>query len=205
MFSMFTNFLRLWTNLMTVQAVIFVETFTQTSSFFLFLFCFIIICTSLMQFKAHLLVVSMSKFADVMEQRAWANRWELLAIMFVIFSSFMLENIYLSKVSIFFLLACQFLPQIFKNTINGYRSVPDVPYTIASFIFTLYFPMYLYAIDDNILFIRPDKIFAMIIICFAGFQVGVIKIQQTHPRFLIPRSIRRQMIARRRANMHDYE
>lgn len=144
-------------------------------------------------------MISISKFQDVLEQRAWANRWELFGLVFIIFSSIWLEGIYLWKPAVFLLIACQFAPQIYKSTVNGYRSVPDLPYAFASLAYTLFLPLYMYGVEGNVLFIRPDSAFTMAILTAVTFQLFTIKIQQSRPRFLIPRGIRKLMLARRRA------
>lgn len=75
---------------------------------------------------------------------------------------------------------------------NGYRSVPDLNYAVSSFAYTLYLPLYMYAVDQNILFVRPDYFFVFFTLSIVFFQIAAIKIQQTQPRFLIPRSIRHE-------------
>lgn len=49
MFSLLTNFLRLWTNLLTVQIIVFVQEYSRTYffDFFFFLISFSIVCTSI--------------------------------------------------------------------------------------------------------------------------------------------------------------
>lgn len=97
------------------------------------------------------------------------------------------------------------MPQLIKNSIEGYRNVPKMSYIITSLAYTLYLPIYMYAFDDNILFVRPDFKFAVFLFFFAIFQIVTIKIQQKYPRFLIPRSMRLRLQAQRLANAHQYE
>ena len=77
---------------------------------------------------------------------------------------------------IFFLISCQFLPQIYTNTINGYRLVPDINYAMISLLFTLFLPLYMYSFDLNIFFIRPDPVFVLILVSIVLFQIITLKI-----------------------------
>lgn len=205
MFSLLTNFLRLWTNIVTVQAVIFAEAYSGTDSFFLFLFTFAIVCTGIVQFKSQLVVQSLTMFEDPYEQRAWANKWELFALIFTLLSSLWLERIYMSLPLLFLVMGCQFIPQIIKNTIHGYRGVPDLGYAALSLLFCLYLPIYMHGIEGNILFLRPHPAFVYLTLTAAVLQLAILKIQQTRPRFLIPRKYREALMARRLGAVHQYE
>ena len=62
MFSLISNYLCFLSNILTIQAMIFVMNYGQSDSFFIVLFCLCIICLSLLQFRAHLTVISINKF-----------------------------------------------------------------------------------------------------------------------------------------------
>ena len=204
MFSLTTNFLRFWTNIVTVQAVLFVETQSGSDSFFLFLFCMVIGCTGMVQFKSQLIVLSLERHGDPIEQRAWANRWELCALIFTLISSLFLEQIFMSLPMLFLLMGCQFVPQIYKNTINGYRGVPDLSYAAISLVFCLYLPLYMHGVEQNVVFLRPQYNFVVATLTAVVLQLGILKIQQSRPRFLLTRKMR-EAILTRRGQFHRYE
>ena len=103
------------------------------------------------------------------------------------------------------ILSCQFIPQIIRNTLKGYRHVPELSYPVAFFAFNLYFPLYIYSFDRNIFFLRPDKSFVFLIVLIVSLQLYALKIQQRSPRFLMPRALRVAYLTRMRSNYYKYE
>lgn len=77
--------------------MVFVMNYGQSDNFFLMVFNMSILCLSLMQFRAQLTVISIEKFDDEFLQRAWANRWEMLALITIFLTSLNIERIFLSK------------------------------------------------------------------------------------------------------------
>ena len=100
----------------------------------------------------------------------------MIALISMIISTLYLEQIFLSKPAVLLILSCQFIPQIVRNTLNGYRHVPDLSYPIGFFIFNLYFPLYIYCFDNNIFFLRADSRFALVILLTVFLQIYALKI-----------------------------
>lgn len=109
-FSLLTNILRFWSNIQTIQVIIFVETAFGLNNFVLFVMCCAIGTCGMVQLDAQLRVIACDNFVDPAQQRAWANRCVLLVVFVTLMSSLFLESVYMSGTALFFLMGCQFLP-----------------------------------------------------------------------------------------------
>jgi len=108
------------------------------------------------------------------------------AFIFVVF----LQKVYFTPLYLFLFFCSIWLPQIWKNTMEGSRNSPSVRFALVITLHTVYVPMYFMLVEDNMLFLKPHPLFFWGCVLWMLIQLVVLKIQHTKPRFLIPSSIR---------------
>ena len=101
-----------------------------------------------------------------------------------------INKIILNDFCVFFMLGSIWIPQIIKNAINGYRNTPTIIYAICQSIHSVFIPIYNKGFQSNFLALKPHYQFVLFLILWIGIQLIFLKIQQTRPRFLIPRELR---------------
>lgn len=84
--------------------------------------------------------------------------------------------------------------QIYTNTVKGVRGIPEQNYAGWMTSWITFMPMYALLIDKNICFFEPSfgKAFLLAVWVFA--QLGILKVQQNSPRFLLPEGYRRELV-----------
>lgn len=112
-----------------------------------------------------------------------------MAFFFVMF----LEKIYFSNILTAVIFSVIWVPQIYRNSVKGYRNTPTLNYALAMSLHILTIPIYIRGYDGNFLFLKPNYCISTPIIISIMLQLLFLKVQQRFPRFLVPRSLQEAM------------
>lgn len=82
-----------------------------------------------------------------------------MAYMFAFVIIIFLQKIYFNNFWIFILFGNIWVPQIIKNSLNGYKNGPGLPFVICQTLHCVYVPMFFKFSSKNFLFLEPDYIF----------------------------------------------
>jgi hypothetical protein len=119
---------------------------------------------------------SMDKFSDLLEQREWASNYQIRVYLFSFVLTIFIEKLYLSNFLVMALMGCLWLPQIYLNTIKGYRRTPSMYYAVCVTLHTVLVPVYVKLIPGNFLALRPQFIFGTFLVLFLSVQLIILGI-----------------------------
>ena len=97
------------------------------------------------------------------------------------------------------------VPQIWRNSIKGFRETPCIAYALSVLAQGLILPTYIQMSPTNVLFKRPVPMinYLMGVVGAIALQVWILYKQKTRPRFLIPKVLKEKILCDE--DFHRYE
>ena len=100
----------------------------------------------------------------------------------------------LSYSGILLLVGCMWVPQIYRNTKYGYKKSPTFVFIVVTMVHLALIPLYLKGYSYNFMLWKPDKILTGSLVTLLLLSLTILYVQQSQPRFLIPKSNRDRMV-----------
>lgn len=142
-------------------------------------------------FTLHLRILAMDKYENKQIQKSWMTCQQIQVYALTFAGVLFIRDIVFTDVFIFLIFGNIWIPQIFRNSVYGYKDCPKLVFMVVQTIHLLYFPLYFKLINNNFLFTKPDYNFIYLMSSWLLLQIIVLKVQQKNPRFLMPQCIRR--------------
>jgi hypothetical protein len=99
-----------------------------------------------------------------------------------------IQELIFSKWLIFVTFGAIWIPQIYTNTMKGYKNSPSIFYSIASSLQLLLIPIYVRGIEGNFTGLQPDYLFSFFLVSYVSILLMILGVQQKFPRILLPQS-----------------
>lgn len=120
------------------------------------------------------------------QQTQWAGNQQIKIYLVAFFSVIVIQDIYLNDFWVLATLGSVWIPQIVRNAVKGFRNTPEIYFAICMSAHAVAVPMYIKATSSNFLFLQPHYSFSAFLFLWVCFQIIVLKVQQTRPRFMLP-------------------
>ena len=85
-----------------------------------------------------------------------------------------IQKVYLSDILVILILGSIWVPQIYRNTVKGYRNTPSINYAICQSLHSICIPMYIKGSDNNFLALKPHLKFIIFLIVWVCIQIIIL-------------------------------
>ena len=146
-------------------------------------------------------ILSMDYYAHSREQNDWSGKCQIKIYILAFLSVIYIQKLYLNEFCIFIFIGSIWVPQIYRNSIYGYKKTPHFTFAVFVTLHLTFIPVMVKGVKNNFLFLKPNTSFTITLIFWVALQLAVLFVQQKKPRFLLTRAC----IERITENYHRYE